>query len=39
MMGCEVTLAHPKGMELDPKIIDQCQVYADTYWRLIQDLK
>jgi N-acetylornithine carbamoyltransferase len=29
MMGMEVTLAHPKGMELDPKILAQCQTYAD----------
>ncbi len=25
-----MTLAHPKGMELDPEIIAQCQEYADT---------
>ena len=30
MMGMEVTLAHPEGMELDPNIIDQCQSYADS---------
>jgi ornithine carbamoyltransferase len=30
MMGCEVTLAHPQGMELDPKIIEQCKVYSET---------
>jgi N-acetylornithine carbamoyltransferase len=29
MMGMEVTLAHPKGMELDPKILEQCQTYAN----------
>ncbi len=28
MMGMNVTLAHPEGMELDPKIIQQCQDYA-----------
>jgi ornithine carbamoyltransferase len=31
MMGMDVTLAHPKGMELDPKIIAQCEQYAATY--------
>jgi ornithine carbamoyltransferase len=29
MMGMEVTLAHPKGMELDPNILAQCSQYAD----------
>ena len=29
MMGMNVTLAHPKGMELDPAIIKQCQTYAE----------
>jgi len=29
MMGMEVTLAHPRGMELDPKIIAQCEQYAE----------
>lgn len=28
MMGMNVTLAHPEGMELDSKIIQQCQDYA-----------
>jgi ornithine carbamoyltransferase len=28
MMGMEVTLAHPKGMELDPVILGQCEKYA-----------
>jgi len=28
MMGMEVTLAHPEGMELDPVILDQCQKYS-----------
>lgn len=31
MMGMQVTLAHPKGMELDPKIIAQCESYAKTH--------
>jgi ornithine carbamoyltransferase len=31
MMGMEVTLAHPKGMELDPKILEQCKTYSDMY--------
>ncbi len=29
MMGMNVTLAHPKGMELDPNIISQCESYAE----------
>jgi N-acetylornithine carbamoyltransferase len=29
MMGMNVTLAHPEGMELDPEIIQQCEAYAD----------
>jgi N-acetylornithine carbamoyltransferase len=28
MMGMEVVLAHPKGMELDPEILDQCRTYS-----------
>lgn len=28
MLGCDVTLAHPKGMELDPAILAQCESYA-----------
>ncbi len=28
MMGMEVTLAHPKGMELAPDILAQCDAYA-----------
>jgi N-acetylornithine carbamoyltransferase len=31
MMGMEVTLAHPKGMELDPAIIAQCEAYSKMY--------
>ncbi len=30
MMGMDVTLAHPEGMDLDPKIVAQCEQYADT---------
>ncbi len=29
MMGMEVTLAHPKGMEMDPMILAQCKEYAE----------
>ena len=29
MLGMNVTLAHPKGMELDPEIIKQCEDYAE----------
>ncbi|MEA3349041.1 MAG: ornithine carbamoyltransferase [Chloroflexota bacterium] len=29
MMGMNVTLAHPKGMDLDPQVTAQCQEYAD----------
>jgi N-acetylornithine carbamoyltransferase len=28
MMGMDVTLAHPRGMELAPEILKQCQNYA-----------
>jgi N-acetylornithine carbamoyltransferase len=28
-MGCDTVLAHPKGMELDDKILDQCKVMAE----------
>lgn len=28
MMGMNVTLAHPKGMELDPALLAQCEDYA-----------
>lgn len=28
MMGCDVTLAHPAGIELDPVILKQCGDYA-----------
>jgi N-acetylornithine carbamoyltransferase len=31
MMGMEVVLAHPEGMELDPNIINQCESYANSY--------
>jgi N-acetylornithine carbamoyltransferase len=30
MMGMNVTLAHPQGMELDPVILAQCEEYAKT---------
>ncbi len=30
MLGMNVTLAHPEGMELDPKIIAQCEQYSKT---------
>ena len=30
MLGCDVTLAHPKEMELDPVIVQQCKDYAAT---------
>jgi N-acetylornithine carbamoyltransferase len=30
MLGMDVTLAHPQGMELAPDILSQCQEYADT---------
>lgn len=29
MMGMDVTLAHPEGMELDPAILAQCAAYAE----------
>jgi N-acetylornithine carbamoyltransferase len=28
MMGCDVALAHPKGMELDDEVLDACRRYA-----------
>ncbi|MBI4758341.1 MAG: N-acetylornithine carbamoyltransferase [Chloroflexi bacterium] len=31
MMGMEVTLAHPKGMELDDEVLAQCQAYSAKY--------
>lgn len=31
MMGMEVTLAHPEGMELDPAVLAQCRAYAGMY--------
>lgn len=30
MLGMNVTLAHPEGMELDPVILAQCEQYAKT---------
>jgi ornithine carbamoyltransferase len=29
MLGMNVTLAHPEGMELDPEIIKHCEAYAE----------
>jgi ornithine carbamoyltransferase len=29
MVGMDVTLAHPEGMELDPEVISQCEAYAE----------
>lgn len=31
MMGMDVTLAHPKGLELDPEIIEKCHEFAKRY--------
>jgi len=31
MMGMEVTLAHPKGMELDDEVLAACQANAEKY--------
>ncbi len=31
MMGMEVVLAHPKGFELDPEVIEACRSYAERY--------
>ena len=31
MMGMEVVLAHPKGMELDDEVLDACRNYANRY--------
>lgn len=31
MMGMEVVLAHPKGMELDDEVLKACQGYAEKY--------
>ncbi|MGQ9457833.1 MAG: N-acetylornithine carbamoyltransferase [Anaerolineae bacterium] len=28
MMGMDVTLAHPKGMELDPEVLEACRKFA-----------
>jgi len=42
LMGMDVTLAHPVGMELDPEIIQQCETYAETYagsFRITNDFK
>jgi ornithine carbamoyltransferase len=42
MLGMNVTLAHPKGMELDPAILAQCESYAATYdgsFKITDDFK
>ena len=42
MMGMEVTLAHPKGMELDPEILKLCQEYASAgsgSFRIVNDFE
>lgn len=42
MLGMDVTLAHPQGMELDPKIIEQCKSYAtvaDGSFQITDDFK
>lgn len=31
MLGMDVTLAHPPGMELAPDVLAQCEAYAGTY--------
>jgi N-acetylornithine carbamoyltransferase len=42
MMGMNVTLAHPKGMELAPDILAKCEEYAQAYggsFRITNDFK
>ena len=42
MMGMNVTLAHPEGMELDPEIVQQCEQYATNEggsFRITHDFK
>lgn len=42
MMGMEVTLAHPEGMALDPKVLEQCEAYARAYdgaFQVVHDFK
>lgn len=42
MLGMNVTLAHPEGMELDPEIISQCETYAEEEggsFRVIDDFE
>lgn len=42
MMGMEVTLAHPKGMELDPAILAKCEEYTKVNggsFRITNDFK
>ena len=42
MLGMDVVLAHPEGMDLDPKIIQQCDAYAsasDGSFEVMHDFK
>jgi N-acetylornithine carbamoyltransferase len=42
MMGCDVVLAHPKGMELDDEVLDACRDYAqvnDSTFEISHDMK
>ena len=42
MMGMNVTLAHPKGMELDPEILEACETYAERFdgsFRISNDMR
>lgn len=42
LMGMDVTLAHPKGFELDPEVIKQCEKYAEmngSSFRVVHDMK
>jgi len=40
--GMDVVLAHPKGFDLDPKVIEQCKKYADEFggsFEIVHDMK
>ncbi len=42
MLGMNVTLAHPKGIELAPEIMQQCEAYADAAegsFRIVNDFE
>lgn len=42
LMGMNVTLAHPKGFELDPEVIKKCQENAEkngSKFRIVHDMK